>query len=1711
MAPSDKRRRDQEFPLAREDSTKPLTSSSLVRNVEEVSFPRGGSSVLTPLELKQVSNEAAGDVLFGNSAPAASNAEVSRPKKKKKTSKTAKSEKSEEVEVDEFEGMIEHINFKTLKIGSLLLGQITAINKNDLCVSFTDNISGYVSIANISEQLTAILEDLDDEMQDAENDEEQDSSDDETIQKPKELPSLKNRFKLGQWLRCSVTLNSSLEIQEKKTAKKRIELSIEPSVVNEFAEEDLEKFTAVQCSVKSIEDHGAALDLGIEGFTGFIAKKDFPDFENILPGSVFLGSVQKRSGRTVIMNFDFNAKSNKVSKISTIEALVPGQVVDFLCENINRDGAVGKVLGLVSGFLGVNNIHIFGEDQLKSKYAIGSNIRAKIIASLTNKEGDRILLLSTLDHIMSLEGELMGTVALESFPAGYILDSCTVAGRDGEYLYLKMDDDRLGQVHFSRLGDIEPSGSIKSRVLGFNNVDNLYELSTDPKTLNLKYLKATDVTLGEVVTCEVVSVSSEGINLKIFGGQFTAYVPPLHISDIRLVYPERKFKIGSKVKGRVLDSDNRGHLFVTLKKSLVNLDSDTKIITSYSTAEQIFNANEKTFAIVQKFLPRGCALSFFGGMRGFLPTPEISEVFVKRAEDHLRLGQTVVVKILQVDEDRARIIATCKVSNEVATQQKSAIEQMILGRSIVKVTVVEKTKDSLVVEMNEVGLRGVIYAGHLSDARIEQNRAQMKKLKIGAELKGLVIDKDTRTQVFNLSLKDSLLKDAENNVLPLIYNDVKSRDEKSPMHGYIKSISDKGIFVAFNGKFVGLVLPSYAVESRDVVISKTFYVNQSVSVYLLRTDDEHQRFLLTLNKPKDKVRNSSITNPIDPSVKSFEDLSMGTVITAKIKGVKRNQLNVILADNLHGRVDISEVFDKFDEIENKKQPLQNLKSGDTVKVRVIGSHDIKGHKFLPVTHLVNKSTVLELTMKPSKLNAPEIVNQNIDNVVIGQEVIGFVNNHSANNLWLTIAPSLKAKISVMDLSDDNQTYSESVEGQFPLGSALKVTVSGVDSEHGFLTVTRRANAIQNVQDVKVGDQLPARIIKITDRYVLLSLGSKVTGISFATDALDDFSVPVEVAFKGMLNQTIPSEVLSVDSKSNKIKLSLRSSAAKNKLIKSHLDLKQGDVVQALVKSVTDKGIFVFLSSSVEAFIPVSKLSDSYLKDWKKFYRPMQPVVGKVIKSDDESHILLTLRESEVNGDLQILKNYNDIKAGDIFNGNVKNVTDFGVFVKLDHTVNLTGLAHRTEIADEAPKDLLSLFGVGDRVKAFVLKVNPEKKQLSLSLKASHFAQTEEDNTQDVAATADAESEVQVEQENEIMNDVEYNDSQSEFEDDEEPVESNGKSRQTVKETEGLSLSAGFDWTASILDQAQESESEDDNEDFTTAKRSKRHKARKQLVEDKTIDINTRSPESVADFERMIMGNPNSSVVWMNYIAFQLQLSEIEKAREISERALKTINFREEGEKLNIWIAKLNLENTFGTDESLEDVFKRACQYMESFTIHSKLLSIYHMSEKFDSEAELFKTTAKKFGSEKVSIWVSWGEFLLSQNKTEEARSILSKALNVLPKRSHIDVVRKFAQLEFAKGNPERGRSLFEGLVSDAPKRIDLWNVYLDQEIKLNEKKKAENIFERVFTKKVTRKQAQFFFNKWLEFEEEQNDGKMAEYVKAKAIEYTEKHPKVSTA
>lgn len=72
----------------------------------------------------------------------------------------------------------------------------------------------------------------------------------------------------------------------------------------------------------------------------------------------------------------------------------------------------------------------------------------------------------------------------------------------------------------------------------------------------------------------------------------------------------------------------------------------------------------------------------------------------------------------------------------------------------------------------------------------------------------------------------------------------------------------------------------------------------------------------------------------------------------------------------------------------------------------------------------------------------------------------------------------------------------------------------------------------------------------------------------------------------------------------------------------------------------------------------------------------------------------------------------------------------------------------------------------------------------------------------------------------------------------------------------------------------------------------KQKAEKELsrIEEALMDPG-RQPESADDFDRLVLSSPDSSILWLQYMAFHLQATEIEKARAVAERALKTISFR----------------------------------------------------------------------------------------------------------------------------------------------------------------------------------------------------------------------------
>lgn len=1575
--------------------------------------------MLTPLEVKEISNEATADVLFE-----ASKKRSASTNKDRKRQKTKKSEPQPDDQVS-----ILHYMIKSLTKGTQLLVKVILVSTVDITVAVGNQIVASIPITSVSEELTQMLEDA--EASDDSSEESEDDDDDESAMNSTNItkaarphpPRLTKLFTQGQYLRAIVADNEH----------KRISLSIEPSAVNAGVEsEDLQVGAHLQVAVRSIEDNGVVLSTGVAGTTAFMPKRVASKLA-LVPGGVILATIVSKKGRTITMepiHKNLNSSKEDVETISSVDAIKPGAMVDCVVSDVTDDGIATRVYGLIDGTLTHPAI---GNTPKK----IGSRVAARVLGVVV-REGAKRLVLSRAPHVLTLDES---DERRDEFPLGRVVDA-TVVARDSAYVYFDVGSKTTGHVHRLQLRsdytfDVHYAvgTSHRARVCGYNPMDRLVLLTVKEEDLEREYLTSAEVPVGTVVKdCEVVRFTEKGDMILKAYSDFDAFVPARHISDIKLSHPELKYKVGSKVTARVLAHANR-RLEVTLKRSLVQAEH---VISDISDV----HAGVELRATVDALVRGGALVLFFGHVRAFLPKSEILEAFVANVTDVLRVGQTVDVRVLEVREED-RIIVSARHENAGV-----APVDLIDGRSVFSAEVISKQSADVTVQLAP-GVFGVLRDGHLADGTYEQCRLRLKKLAVGSKIEVVVLEHKSRATI--VSAKKSLVAAAKTGGLPLDYSELSVQ---SAYTGYVRSITNMGLFVTFGGRLTGLAL---AKNTGATDLLKSFFKDQTVHCRVIRTDDDQRRFLLAVEQDDSSdLSQTALVNPVDTTKSHVGDFVPGTITKARATSA-----GVILADNLRGYIDASQ---KDGELEG------------VVDVKVIGYRNSKTYEFSPRANTTfGDATLIELSALESELRSPNepYLPFDVSSVQVGSTVESYVRNAHNGHLITSFSPAVIGKISFNELG----SVDGSLFDAFPVGSKITATVKAVDNN----TITLKiADAhVTSISDLEVGQSYPSKVFTVKDNLVLVELGPGVVGCAYITDALDDVSKTLPETFSK--NDFARATVLDVEQDSGRVAVSIRKPDAR--IISSISDLVRGEKITGFVKKISNIGVHVALGRTVHALVRASDLFDKPVSDWKKHFKMSQPVEGRILECAEEHRVLMTLKESEVRGDHALLKVFKDLVVGDVFEGSVKNVQEFGVFVKLDGTANLSGLCHRSEIADTEVSDVAALFSEGDRVKVKVLNLDPAKHKMSLGMKATYFG----DEHVDDEHVNDDEDHMDVDHESD---DHESDDNESDDHESDEESESTPAG--------GLSagaLSASFDWTASILDQAEESESEDE-EDFTV-KKKKKTKAR---TEDKTADLSTRAPQSVGDFERLLVGNPNSSVLWMNYMSFQLQLSEIDKAREIGERALKTIGYREEQEKMNIWIAMLNLENTFGSDETLAEVFQRSCQYMDALTMHQKLVGIYQMSEKFDAAEELFQSMIKRFSKE-VPVWVSYGSMLLDRKKTQETHEVLARALQALPKRDHIEVVRKFAQLEFAKGEPEQGRSLFEGLIADAPKRIDLWNVYIDQEMKVADKSVIEGLFERVVQKKLLRKQAKFFFAKWLAFEEDKGDDAMAARVKAKAMDY----------
>ena len=650
--------------------------------------------------------------------------------------------------------------------------------------------------------------------------------------------------------------------------------------------------------------------------------------------------------------------------------------------------------------------------------------------------------------------------------------------------------------------------------------------------------------------------------------------------------------------------------------------------------------------------------------------------------------------------------------------------------------------------------------------------------------------------------------------------------------------------------------------------------------------------------------------------------------------------------------------------------------------------------------------------------------------------------------------------------------------------------------------------------------------------------------------------------------------------------------------------KVNDIAHAYVVSTTKKGCFVRLSRSVEGRVILKELSDDFIPDPSAMFPPGRLVVGKIkgvkdapsSKKGPTTFVDFDMRESVLlaSGDRVTI---DDIKEFSKYTGVITRVESYGCFCRIDNS-DVSGLAHVSECSDSFVKNIHDLYNPGDLVKLVVIKIDREQGRLGFSLKASNFVddddsssdgsddESDDDSSAIDAMEEDEDGDASSDDENfvskmaaKMQSGDDEDDSHTESESDSDSEDGSDSDSDDsddemedndIKTPQAMDTNVGFDWDGSQPKMAAQngdesseddsSSSEDESDDEDTGFKSS-HKARKKAaakkreeeeisrreaaLADGTADQN---PETAADFERLVAGNPNSSELWIKYMAFHLSLADMTSARDVANRAFSRIEFRQEGEKvcytllafspipqyiavhltslcialkLNVWTALLTLELKYGNEKSLQQTVDRACQHNNPKQVYMRVCELLDKevdaaassigSSDLDSATSradsMFTKMCKKFKSKK-SVWIAHFKYLFKGSRHDEAHKLLKRSLQSLPSYKHVETMSKFAQLEFELGSPERGRTIYNGLLEKHPKRMDLLFVNIDKEVKIGDISKARALFESVVNPVASGKKFNFsdkqmksLFKKWYRVEEEHGDDDSQEHVREEARKF----------
>jgi small subunit ribosomal protein S1 len=260
---------------------------------------------------------------------------------------------------------------------------------------------------------------------------------------------------------------------------------------------------------------------------------------------------------------------------------------------------------------------------------------------------------------------------------------------------------------------------------------------------------------------------------------------------------------------------------------------------------------------------------------------------------------------------------------------------------------------------------------------------------------------------------------------------------------------------------------------------------------------------------------------------------------------------------------------------------------------------------------------------------------------------------------------------------------------------------------------------------KVGEIVEGEVVGTGRSSIFLDLGPIGTGIIYGKEFQDS----KDKLKKLKIGDKVFTKIIDFDIEEGFVELSI-SGAFKELSFEKLRDKKEkGKLIEIEILGA-NKGGLVTEISGIDAFLPVSQLaSEHYPKveggDKMKILRELQKFIGKKIEVKiidlfpKKGQIILSEKAKDLDKIKKVLENY---KVGDVVEGEITGVTDFGAFIKFplssgdeNDNLQIEGLIHISELGWKIIEDPAEIIKAGDKVKAKIVDITDGK--VSLSLKA----------------------------------------------------------------------------------------------------------------------------------------------------------------------------------------------------------------------------------------------------------------------------------------------------------------------------------------------------------------------------------------------------------